>query len=118
MVLAHGLRSVPNPSSTTESAYTIYHHLDAILYLCDSERSPFLLPQQLQCASRAVEVIFGNDLEHLLGKLHVTVLIHVVRVSLQLSALDASKHFERKDAPCRIVNCVNKLVQLLLLVLG
>lgn len=49
-------------------------------YLCDAQRSPLLLPQQLQCASRAVKVVLGNDLEHLLRELHVTVFILFVRV--------------------------------------
>jgi hypothetical protein len=85
VVLAHGLHNAPNPSSNSVLGRPGLW-LDMLLYLCDAERSPFLLPQQLQSASRAVEVILGDHLEHLLGKLHVTVLVNVVRVPMQLSA--------------------------------
>jgi hypothetical protein len=49
-------------------------------YLRNAERPPLLLPQQLQGASR-VEVVFGDDFEHLLRELHVTVLVLVVGIS-------------------------------------
>jgi hypothetical protein len=87
---AHGPRSAPSPSSAFLLAYVLCRLPDGVSYLCDAERSPFLLPQQLQCVPRGVEVVLGDDLEHLLGKLHVTVLVRVIGVSMQPSASDAS----------------------------
>jgi hypothetical protein len=90
VVRAHGLRSAPSPSSASMSAYPLCHLPNGMSYLGDAERSPFLLPQQLQCVPRGVEVVLGDDLEHLLGELHVTVLVRVVGVSIQPSVSDAS----------------------------
>lgn len=50
--------------------------------LCDAQTSPLVFPQQLESASCAVEVVFGDSLEHLLGQLDVTVFVVVVVVSL------------------------------------
>lgn len=50
-------------------------------YLGDSQCSPFVLPQQLQRASRTVKVLLWYRLQHLLGQLHVSVLEVVVRIS-------------------------------------
>lgn len=36
-------------------------------YLSDAQATPFLLPQQLQCAFRAIKVIRRDLLEHILG---------------------------------------------------
>lgn len=52
-----------------------------IAYLSNAKSSPFFLPQQLECASRAVKVLLGYHLEHLLGELYMSVLVVVVRVS-------------------------------------
>lgn len=51
-------------------------------YLGDAQCSPLFFPQQLQCASSAVKIVFGDDLQHLLGQLHVAVLELIVRVSV------------------------------------
>ena len=48
--------------------------------LCDAQTSPFVFPQQLEGASRAVKVVLGDGLEHLLGELDVTVLVVIVVV--------------------------------------
>jgi hypothetical protein len=48
--------------------------------LRDSKTSPLVLPQQLQGASRAVEVVFGDGLEHRLRELDVAVFVVVVVV--------------------------------------
>lgn len=61
--------------------------------LCDAQSSPLVFPQQLQCASGAIEVVLGYRLEHLLGQLNVTVLVVVVVISR------------------RVVNRVNELIQ-------
>lgn len=50
--------------------------------LRDAQTPPLVFPQQLERASRAVEVVLGDGLEHLLGKLHVAVLVVVVVVSV------------------------------------
>lgn len=55
--------------------------------LRDAEPSPLILPQQLERASRAIEVVFGDGLEHLLGQLHVAVLVVVVVVPVVASAV-------------------------------
>jgi hypothetical protein len=81
VVLARGLRSAPSPDSAPVSAAVLCHQISADAYLGDAERPPLLLPQQLQGASRAVEVVFGNGLEHLLRQLHVTVLVLVIGIS-------------------------------------
>jgi hypothetical protein len=48
--------------------------------LSDSQCAPFVFPQQLQRASRAVHVLLGYDLEHGLGQLDVAVFVVLVRV--------------------------------------
>lgn len=48
--------------------------------LCDAQTSPLVFPQQLEGASRAVKVVLGNGLEHLLGELNVTVLVVIIVV--------------------------------------
>ena len=48
--------------------------------LRDAETSPFIFPQQLQRASRAVKVVLGDGLEHGLGELDVTVFVVVIVV--------------------------------------
>jgi hypothetical protein len=48
--------------------------------LCDAQTSPLVFPQQLEGAARAVEVVLGDGFEHLLGQLHVAVLVVVVVV--------------------------------------
>jgi len=48
--------------------------------LRDPKASPLVLPQQLQGASRAVEVVLGNCLEHRLGELDVAVFVVVIVV--------------------------------------
>jgi hypothetical protein len=48
--------------------------------LCDTQTSPLVFPQQLEGASRAVEVVLGNGLEHLLGELDVAVLVVIIVV--------------------------------------
>jgi hypothetical protein len=47
-------------------------------YLCNSKSSPFILPQQLQCAFRRVEVVSGYGLEHGFWQLYMSVLVFVV----------------------------------------
>lgn len=54
--------------------------------LCDAQSSPLVFPQQLQCASGAIEVVLGYRLEHLLGQLNVTVLVMVVIISVKQSS--------------------------------
>lgn len=54
--------------------------------LCDAQSSPLVFPQQLQCASGAIEVVLGYRLEHLLGQLNVTVLVMVVVISVKQSS--------------------------------
>lgn len=49
--------------------------------LCDTHRPPFFLPQELQSALGLVMIVFGNGLEHSLGKLHVAVFVFVVIVA-------------------------------------
>lgn len=51
--------------------------------LGDAEPSPLILPQQLERASRSVEVVLGDGLEHLLGQLHVAVFVVVVVVPVR-----------------------------------
>jgi hypothetical protein len=48
--------------------------------LRDPKASPLVLPQQLQGASRAVEVVLGDGLEHRLGELDVAVFVVVIVV--------------------------------------
>ena len=48
--------------------------------LCDAQTSPLVFPQQLEGASRAVKVVLGDGLEHLLGELNVTVLVVIIVV--------------------------------------
>jgi hypothetical protein len=87
-------------------------------YLSDPQCSPLLFPEQLECASSAIEVVFGDDLQHLLGQLDVSVLEVVVRVSAQVVSKRArSVGPAVNNSPCRVVDRINKLVQLLLLVL-
>jgi hypothetical protein len=48
--------------------------------LCDAQTSPLVFPKQLEGAARAVEVVLGDGFEHLLGQLHMAVLVVVVVV--------------------------------------
>lgn len=48
--------------------------------LCDAQASPLVFPQQLEGASRAIKVVLGDGLEHLLGELDVAVLVVVIVV--------------------------------------
>jgi hypothetical protein len=48
--------------------------------LRDAQTSPLVFPQQLQGASRAVEVVLGDGLEHRLGELDVAVFVLVIVV--------------------------------------
>lgn len=48
--------------------------------LCDAQASPLVFPQQLEGASRAVKVVLGDGLEHLLGELDVAVLVVIIVV--------------------------------------
>ncbi len=50
-------------------------------YLRDSQSSPFILPQQFQCAFGRVEVVARNGLEHSLWELNMSIFVVVVRVS-------------------------------------
>ena len=83
MVRARGPRSAPIPDSGRTVSHEPTSCLKAIecAYLGDTETSPFLLPQQFQRTASAVKVLLGNGLEHLLGELHVSVFVVVVRVS-------------------------------------
>jgi hypothetical protein len=58
--------------------------------LCDAQASPLVFPKQLEGAARAVEVVFGNGLEHLLGQLYVTVLVVVIVVPAGEDVVNAS----------------------------
>lgn len=86
-------------------------------YLCDAQCPPFLLPEQLQCASRAVEVVLWDSLQHLLRQLHMAVFVCVVRVSVfavnKENALTASCV---DNPPRRVMDRVDKFIQLFLLV--
>jgi len=48
--------------------------------LRDAQTPPLVLPQQLQGASRAVEVVLGDGFKHGFGELHVAVFVMVVVV--------------------------------------
>lgn len=50
--------------------------------LRDAQPPPLLLPQQLERAALAVEVVARDHLEHVLGQLHVAVFVVVVGVSV------------------------------------
>ena len=52
-------------------------------YLGDAQSAPFLLPEKLQSIVSRVEVVFWDDLEHWFWKLHMSILILVVGISLQ-----------------------------------
>lgn len=52
-------------------------------HLCNTKRSPLLLPQQLQRALLWIMVILWNCLEHVLGKLDMSVLILAVVVPIR-----------------------------------
>ena len=93
----------------------------AAAYLGDAERAPLFLPQQLQGASAAVKVLLGYGLEHLLRELDVTVLVLLVRISVGASAgcaIRCRRKRTQADAPCRVVDRLDELLQLLLFVLG
>lgn len=65
--------------------FRLANNLDARLAgrtnLCNAERAPLVLPQQLQCSFFGILVVLGDRLEHGLGKLHVTVFVFAVFVS-------------------------------------
>lgn len=77
MALARGLRNAPIPGSASRVSTGLRRGREGP-YLGDAQRPPFLLPQELERAPRTVEVIFGDDLQHLLGELHVAILVFVV----------------------------------------
>jgi hypothetical protein len=72
-------------------------------YLCNTQRSPFLLPQKLQSALRRVVVFFWDDLQHVLRKLDMSVFILVIRVPIQesVSYLDCSLKYCGHDLELR-----------------
>jgi hypothetical protein len=53
------------------------------VYLCDSQSSPFILPQQLQRAFRRVEVLSRDGFQHCLRKLDMSIFVFIVGVSRQ-----------------------------------
>lgn len=55
--------------------------IDPVAYLGDAQCAPLLLPEKLESTPRAIEVFLGDRLEHLLGELHMSVFVFVVRVS-------------------------------------
>jgi hypothetical protein len=50
--------------------------------LCDAQTPPLVFPEQLEGAAR-IKVVFRDGLEHLLGQLHVAVLVVVVVVPVK-----------------------------------
>ena len=61
--------------------------------LCDAQASPLVFPQQLEGASRAVKVVLGDGLEHLLGELNVTVLVVIIVVPARTHVIVSRRGF-------------------------
>ena len=59
--------------------------------LCDAQTSPLVFPQQLEGASRAVKVVLGDSLEHLLGELDVAVLVVIVVVPVRTHVIVSAR---------------------------
>lgn len=51
-------------------------------YLCDTQPTPFFLPEQFQFITIAFEVLIWNLLEHTLRELHVAVFEFIVTISI------------------------------------
>lgn len=49
--------------------------------LCDTQASPFLFPEQLQCAFCRVEIFSRNSFEHCLWQLDMSIFVFAVAVS-------------------------------------
>jgi len=50
-------------------------------HLCDSDGTPFLLPEQLQGSGRLIMILFGDCFEHGLWELDMTVFKVIIGVS-------------------------------------
>lgn len=57
------------------------HRMPDSTYLCDTQPTPFFLPEQFQFL-RALKVLLWNFFEHVLRELHVAVFEFVVIISI------------------------------------
>lgn len=83
MALVHGLHNAPIPNSINQIVSTsqiLKASTDLYRYLSDSKAAPFLLPEQFQSSFGSIEIFLGDLLEHVLGQLHVSVLVLVVGI--------------------------------------
>ena len=72
---------LPSQTLSSRSAQGFHCALARSAYLCNTQASPFFLPEQFQCAFCGIKVISWDGLQHCLWKLHVSVFMCVVRVS-------------------------------------
>lgn len=70
----------PSQALSIVSAFEQVHKVPMYTYLSDAKRPPFFFPKQLQCALRAIKIIMWDLLEHILGKLDMSVFELVIGV--------------------------------------
>ena len=56
-----------------------------LIYLSDSKPPPFFFMQEFKRPFRRIEIVLGNCFEHCLWKLNMTILVVIIRVSVNPS---------------------------------
>lgn len=72
----------------------VYHQTEpdrTKTHLCDSQRSPFFLPEQLQRSLRTVKILLRDLLEHVFRQLDVAILVFVIGVPNTESVSQSSR---------------------------